>query len=424
MSIQSSLYSGISGLATNGNAMSVIGNNIANTNTIGFKASRTVFSDLLSSTVSGSSGTSQVGRGVQLSSVDNIFSQGTFENTESNSDLAIEGAGFFMVRPSDGTTIQYTRAGAFHFNDVGSLVNSEGSFCQGYYLDNNGNTVGDITDITVNTSTFTPATPTSLVDLSTNLNSSSPYLGGFDITSPANTSNYATSLQVFDSMGETHLLTNYFVKRDPTIDPRTWDVYTVVDSTELTTPGPDSLTQVGTGTLVFDTSGNLTTPVTITTNAGDLDWVNGAAQAQQIAFNMLTTQYASDSLINSQSQNGYAPGTLTKLEIDSDGIITGFYSNGEPRQLAQIALASFNNPGGLTKRGNNLYSESTVSGPPSIGTVGSYVGKIFTNSLEHSNVDLAQEFVKMITIQRGFQANSKIITTTDEMLNDLINLKR
>ncbi|OGQ94844.1 MAG: hypothetical protein A2521_11250 [Deltaproteobacteria bacterium RIFOXYD12_FULL_57_12] len=424
MGIQSSMYSGISGLATNGNAMSVIGNNIANTNTVGFKASRSVFSDLLSSSVSGSGGISQVGRGVGLASIDNIFSQGTFESTESSTDLAIEGSGFFMLRVPNDQEIFYSRAGAFNFDQDGNLINPEGYTVQGYYLDANGNTVGDITDIAVETQGYTPATATTNIILSTNLNSKSPYLGGFDITDPAGTANYATSIRVYDSFGDTHLMTNYFVKMDPATNPLEWEVHTVVASSDLKTPGPDALTEIGSGALVFGVDGVLTAPVNLTTTAGALDWFNEADPSTQVTFDMQTTQYASDSVVNSQTQNGYAAGTLVKLDIDAAGIIYGKYSNGEPRALARLALSSFNNPGGLNKEGSNMFRATSLSGPPIVGTVGSGVGKLFTNSLEQSNVDLAQEFVRMITIQRGFQANSKIITTTDEMMNDLINLKR
>ncbi len=423
MSVQSSLYSGISGLSTNGDAMSVIGNNIANTNTIGFKTSRTIFSDLLSSTVSGSGGNSQVGRGVGLSIIDNIFSQGTFVSTESNTDLAIEGDGFFMVRDPFSQAISYTRAGAFRFDSIGTLVNAEGYKVQGYPLDVNGNTVGDINDIVVDPLSYTPANSTANVTLSTNLNGNAPYLGAFDILDPANTSNYAASIQVFDSLGETHLITNYFTKLDPATNPLEWQVTTTVDGSEIGGV-PGTLTQIGTGNITFGVDGALTAPVTLTTGAGLLTWANNSDPAQQISFDMQTTQYASDSVVNSQNQDGYAAGSLLKIDIDSNGNIVGTYSNGEPLKLSQIALSAFTNTNGLSKQGNNLYNETSESGTPIIGTVGSGVGKIFTNSLEQSNVDLAQEFVEMITIQRGFQANSKIITTTDEMMSELINLKR
>ncbi|RME36352.1 MAG: flagellar hook-basal body complex protein, partial [Deltaproteobacteria bacterium] len=212
MGIASSLYSGVSGLTTNSHAMSVIGNNIANSNTIGFKSSRAIFADLLSSSVSGSAGTSQIGRGSGLSVVDNIFSQGTFQNTELNSDLAIEGPGFFMVADPVTSELRFTRAGAFRFDADGYLINPEGFKVQGYMLDMNGNTVGDLTDIKANTRSFSPANMTANITLNTNLNSNSPYVGPFDINDPANTSNYAASIEVYDSLGQTHLLTTYFTK--------------------------------------------------------------------------------------------------------------------------------------------------------------------------------------------------------------------
>jgi flagellar hook protein FlgE len=511
MGIQSSMFSGVSGLNANGNALTVIGNNIANNNTIGFKSSRTVFSDMLSATVSGSGGASQVGRGVNMSTVDNIFSQGTFENTESNTDLAIEGPGFFMVSdPNTGST-NYTRAGAFNFNEDGALVNPEGYSVQGYYLDpDTGDTVGDVTDLVIETKSFAPANPTSSVTLSTNLNSNSPYLEKpFDINEPSETSNYASSVRLFDSLGKEHLMTTYFNKLDPAGNPEgfmQWETHTVVSGEEV--GSTEEWVEVGRSILTFDTGGRLVNQADKTDtiyNAGgdwqgigtvgfkidvngdgvvdatddtvdvdgngtpgeaadkiaayrsydsegdlfvsstgsypatedqepvvdrpvmttkDLAWTNESNDELSIDFSFDATQYASASDIISQSQDGFATGTLVSLSIDGDGNILGNYSNGEPVKLARIALAKFSNPLGLDKAGNNMYTATDASGTPVIGTVGSGVGKIFTNSLEMSNVDLAQEFVKMITTQRGFQANSKIITTTDELLGELINLKR
>ncbi len=454
MGVSGSLFSGISGLNANANAMSVIGNNIANANTIGFKGSRTIFGDLLSGKVSGSSGTSQVGRGVGLSTVDNIFSQGTFENTETNTDLAIEGAGFFIV--SDPTTgneqNSYTRAGAFRFDADGYLVNPEGYNVMGLELDADGNTVGDLTPIWANTQSFSPANPTGNIDLNTNMNSNASTVGAypsFDVADANGTSNYATSTQIYDSLGDTHLMTTYFTKNDS----QNWEWTTVVDSGDLTGGTIGDLAEVGKGTLEFDPSGNLiaignddgTGTVTVEqlysvagdvtsdaisprplamTFAGALDWASGAVDTQQIAIDMQTTQYASPSVVVSQEQDGYGTGSLVKLSIDSEGNVIGNFSNGDPRKLMQLALAKFTNPNALEKIGNNMYQENTDSGVPVVGTVGSGVGNIFTNALEMSNVDLAQEFVKMITTQRGFSANSKTITTTDEMLTEVINLKR
>lgn len=440
MGVSSSLYSGVSGLNANGNAMSVIGNNIANANTIGFKSSRAIFGDLLSSQISGSGGISQVGRGVGLSIVDNIFSQGTFENTETNTDLAVEGSGFFIVSdPSTGNAVNnYTRAGAFRFDEDGYMVNPEGFNVMGYQLDENGNTVGDLTPIWANTQSFTQAGPTANVDLNTNLDSDSVTIGAgaFNPLDPANTSNYATSIQVFDSLGSTHLMTTYFTKTGP----QSWEYNIVVNGSELSSGTPGELEVVGSGPLVFDANGDLESvdgspiynaagePIiprpTATTNGGALDWINGAVQTQQVSIDMQTSQYASPSVVVAQEQDGYGTGTLVKLSVDEFGNVIGNFSNGTPRRLMRLALAKFTNPNALDKIGNNMYAQSNNSGVPVIGTVGSGVGSIFTNALELSNVDLAQEFVKMITTQRGFSANSKTITTTDEMLAEVINLKR
>ncbi len=443
MGVSSALYSGVSGLNANANAMSVLGDNLANANTVGFKSSRTVFSDLLSSQVSGSGGISQVGRGVGLATVDTIFSQGTFENTETNTDLAVEGAGLFIVSdPSTGnSTNNYTRAGAFRFNAEGFLVNPEGFNVMGYELDVNGNTVGDLTPIWANTQSFTPAEPTANIALNTNLDSDSLALtAGFDPLDPSASSNYATSIQVFDSLGSTHLMTTYFTK---TAD-QAWDWNTVVDGGEVTGGASGVLEIVGSGSLGFDASGDLITidgvdlytvpgdtssdPVlpkpTATTTAGTLDWINGSIQTQQVSIDMQTSQYASPSVVVSQEQDGFGTGTLVQLSIDEFGNVVGNFSNGTPRELMRIPLAKFTNPSSLTKIGSNMYAQSNGSGAPVIGTVGSGVGNIFTNALELSNVDMAQEFVKMITTQRGFSANSKTITTTDEMLAEVINMKR
>ncbi len=456
MGISSALYSGVSGLNANSNAMSVLGDNLANANTVGFKSSRTIFGDLLSSQVSGSGGTSQVGRGVGLSTVDTIFSQGTFENTETNTDLAVEGAGFFIV--SDPTTgnasNNYTRAGAFRFNADGFLVNPEGYNVMGYQLDTDGNAVGDLTPVWANTQSFTPAGPTANINLNTNLDSDSVTPPVFDPADPTGTSNTATSIQVFDSLGSTHLMTTYFTKTTtapptpPAAPTQDWAWNTVVDAGEVGgTPG--ELEVVGSGSLTFDASGDLihitdaagtqhelysvagdtsSDPVfprpTATTTAGDLDWTNGSIQTQQVSIDMQTSQYASPSVVVSQEQDGFGTGTLVKLNVDELGNVVGNFSNGTPRELMRIPLAKFTNPSALTKIGSNMYAQSTSSGVPVVGTIGSGVGNIFTNALELSNVDIAQEFVKMITTQRGFSANAKTITTTDEMLAEVISLKR
>ncbi len=417
MGISSSLYAGISGLNANGNAMSVIGNNLSNTNTVGYKSARTVFADMLSSSISGSGGTSQVGRGVTLSTVDNVFSQGTFETTESNTDLALEGDGFFIVSSPGSDEDLYTRAGAFAFDKQGYLVNPEGYRVQGYPYDTDGVTLlSTLDDIRVDGTSTVPAQATSAITLSNNLDSNSTIIaGGFVLADPQTSSNYSTSIQSYDTLGNTHLLTTYFTK---TAD-NNWSWTTTAQSAEVVAPATTPLVVVGSGTFSFNTDGSLTAPAsgTLTLPA----WLGGSQAGMAVTLDFNATQYASDSVTVGQEQDGYSAGDLVKIAIESNGDVVGTYTNGERVSVARIGLARFANVGGLSKEGGNLYASTTASGLPSDASSST---TMFTNSLEQSNVDMGLEFVKMITTQRGFQANSKIITTTDEMLSELINLKR
>lgn len=422
MAISSSLYSGISGLNTNGNAMSVIGNNIANTNTVGFKSARTVFSDLLSGSINGSGGSSQVGRGTGLSTVDNLFGQGTFESTESNTDLAIEGEGLFLVNePTTGNTF-YTRAGAFRFDGNGFLVNPEGYHVQGKAYDVNGNlSAGDASDIQVNISAAIPAKMTANMELTTNLDANAPAIAtvtsGADIdASVPGTYNYASSTTVYDSLGNTHMLTTYFAKTSAS----EWN-WAVVDENNNTVASSGDPLVLSNTALTFDGNGQQTGGQTAT--IGGLNW-GPDTNTQTIAFKFNTTQYANDSQVLSQDQDGYGPGNMMKITIDGEGVVTANYSNGERIKVSRIVLAKFANFGGLQKVGQSMFAATDAAGSPRVGVPGPELGSLFTNALEQSTVDLAAEFVKMITTQRGFQANSRVITTTDEMLNELINLKR
>ncbi len=424
MGMSSALYSGVSGLNTNSQAMSVIGNNLANSNTIGFKSSRSVFADLLSSSINGAGGSSQVGRGVGLSKVDQIFSQGTFESTESGLDVAIEGEGFFIVKEEGNDTPYYTRAGAFRFDDNGYLINPEGYRVQGKTFDPITDVLspGDPTDIKVPSSGLIAGKATSTTQVTTNLNASEPILAAaFDPALPG-TYSFSSSAQIFDSLGNPHLLTTYFVKTAANNWASHWSAEdTSVPPVVLTGDFPD---------LVFTSDGLLagaaaTPPVATIGNipAGSLNWGNGTTNtAIDITFDC--TQFNSQSVVISQSQNGFSAGNLTGVDIDPDGIVISSYSNGQQTKVAQLVLGKFINPGGLLLFGSNLYNETTSSGPARTGIPGPELGKIFSSSLEQSNVDMSLEFVKMITVQRGFQANSKIITTVDELLGELINLKR
>jgi len=421
MGLSSTLYSGVSGLQANSTAMSVTGNNISNSNTVGFKSSSTIFSDVLSASVATASGTGQVGRGTSVSTVRTNFSQGSFQTTSSATDLAIEGDGFFMVSPADSSECYYTRNGSFSFDSDGYLVNAEGYRVQGQGYSAAGEPLnGDPTDILVDLGTQIAAHGTESISMSTNLDASEDACGPFDSSDPETTSNYSTSTTVYDALGATHMVTTYFTKTDD----QQWAWNTVVDGSELDGGTAGELNTIASGILEFDDSGNLLTGGTGSSTAGILDWTNGANASQQIAFEFDTTQYSSDSVILSQTQDGYASGDVVDVNIDNDGVVSVTYSNGETKDVAVLSLASFSNPGGLVKEGNSLYSVSSNSGQPQVGTAGSSMGSIFTNALELSTVDLSQEFVDMITIQNGYSAASKVITSVDEMLQELINLKR
>jgi len=413
MSVTSALYTGISGLSANGEAMSVIGNNIANINTTGFKQGRMLFSDLLSSNLSGNS---QVGRGVQIQTVQNQFTQGSFESTENSTDMAIQGDAFFVLQDTAGR--YYSRAGAFNFDKDKILVNPEGYQVMGYgMLPGTTTSNGVLGPIDLTNFSTTPPRMTSTVQMIANLDSTqtTPVLA-WDPLNPIATSNYSSSMTVYDSQGNSHTATTYFRKTAA----NAWDWHVIVPDATAGSPVD--------GTLTFNAAGALTAQNPLATAAQPITFPGGVTPAQPLTFDFgvgATTQYASPSIVTSQTQDGYYQGILTKVKVDDQGHVIGIYSNGQQQALAQVGLARFSAATGLSKIGGNLFEETLVSGQPQLtdaSTPG--VGKILSNSLEQSNVDMAAQFVKMITTQRGYSANSKTITTTDEMLQELINLKR
>lgn len=426
----SSFFSGISGLMANSYGINVVGNNIANVNTIGFKGARATFQDVLYQSVFGTAGSSQIGRGTALSSVDTLFSQGSFESTSEPTDLAIGGNGFFVVRQLNGDDpetdqtrdLYYTRAGQFRFDEDGYLINPAGYLLQGRQIDRVTHTpFGVDDDIQISPEPSQPRA-TSIIAMALNLNE--------DATVPttawdssdgivAEEFNYSSSVTVYDESGSSHVVTAYFVK---TANPNQWEWHIVDDETGT------EFTPTSTPTLDFTSTGLLQSgsgdPSNITIN------YTGNPQTMRLAFNgtlggNATTQYPMASTTNFQTQDGYPPGVLQSVTVSSEGIISGHYSNGQILDLYQLTLATFNNPQGLSREGGNLFAETLESGVAYTSAPGEGgKGKISPNSLEQSNVDLATEFVKMIISQRGFQANSRVITTTDEILAELMNLKR
>lgn len=542
-----SLFAGVSGLRNHQTRMDVIGNNIANVNTVGFKGSRVNFQDILSQTLQGASsaqgnrgGTNpkQVGLGMGLASIDTIFTDGSYQTTGKQTDLSIQGQGFFIV--SDGANQYYTRAGNFDFDVQGNyIVPGTGLKVAGWMADANGviNTSGPTSNIKVPVGATMPAKETTSYDFVNNLSADAKV----GTVVPAST-------KVYDSLGNAHTVSQTFVKvadnkwissakvtdgvitngaineisftddgkylttqgvtpgalpttnivlnnnvsLDNTSGSKSSVTFTTFDSSgtprlfkmDITNKTPykggppevpgaweykvtdlsDPKAVPSTGTVSYDAATGYTfsafsykdgtgtgtmnftmpaladqvAPGTFSISAassyttGPIDPLAitpiGGANAMSVAMNYKDlTQYGGESTLQAANGDGYAAGTLdlAKLTIDQGGIIIGGFTNGKTQNLGQVALAVFNNPGGLTKAGENLFAKSNNSGDAQIGTGGSGGRGTFTaGTLEMSNVDLAQQFSDMIITQRGFQANSKIITTTDEMLEQLANLKR
>lgn len=578
MGILSSLFAGVSGLNANGTALSVIGNNIANMSTVGFKGSKATFADLISSSISGGSGAVQTGIGVALTSVQGNFSQGSLATSSNVLDLAIDGNGFFVVEDAQGGTF-YSRAGLFRLDRNNNVVDPSGFKLQGFLADTTGTITGTIGDIALPSTTASPRA-TTIALVAANLNSATNQTGvrgnvvasgasvtttavgntsfninlngdgvrtitvangltgaalataiqnavrtlvpndpfkaaaysGFTATvnasniytftsgitgttnnsttgtgtvvvtanggdtlaanlnmtagtsttgtdfllsDPSASSNFSTSMTVFDSLGNSHLLTTYFTR----VGQNTWNYNVVANASDVVTANYDpsnidaslGIVKVGSGTLTFGTNGTLDreSPVTrydtgtaggtagITPGELQIDF-NGATQDQLTVMNYGTsvttdggsgldgtTQFGSTSALVQQTQDGFAAGSLQAFSVDSNGTISGRFSNGQLRALAQVVLARFPDPIGLTRTGKNTFSQSGNSGQPVTGTPDSAgLGRVLSNSLELSNVDLGESFIDMIAAQRGFQANSRVITTSDEILQELVNLKR
>jgi flagellar hook protein FlgE len=548
----SSLFSGVSGINANLAVLSVIGNNIANVNTVGFKGSRVSFADILSQSLTGSN---QIGLGVKMSSIQKLFSQGAFQSTSNMLDVAISGDGFYMVNDASMGTTYYTRAGQFNIDKDGFIVNPEQLRLQGYMADSTGVLQNTITDLVVSNATI-PPNDTSNIAITANLDSNAAttgyvftsgsnedirfsidggtnYLtadlvsdgalssgvattgaavataiktaleaangisdtytvayddqtglftitndtgnsgtlvldwsdaastsysllgftaatsgniaagssdtsnaagGAFVLASAGDTSNFSTPVTVYDSLGNSHVMTMYYRKDNLGGTGNVWEWFAIVDAADSTSGITEIQAQ---GTVTFDTNGALYSESTITYPTGGFDFAGGAAQNQQIATNFgtsigeggsgtdMTTQYGTASGLAGLTQDGYASGTLRSISVAQDGLISGVYSNGRDLTLGQMLLASFQSVEGLKSSGNNLYSETYSSGQALVGAPGSSGrGSVQANTLELSNIDIAEQFVGMITAQRGFQASSRIITTTDELLAELVNLKR
>lgn len=540
MGLSASMWTGVSGLQTHGEKMSVVGNNIANINTVGFKGATMHFEDFISQDVNTAAGVGQIGRGVAIGAIYADFSQGAFETTNEATDLAIGGRGFFRVKVKGEETTYYTRAGNFRFDKDGYLVDPHGYVLQGWAIDNSTSTAlassgsstatsgssaikgaGLPTDVRIEGFTAKPKA-TEQVTMITNLDSrdgndnvadaTNPFFSMFSVWNGQNETPlgetqfaYQSTIKVYDEGGSSHDLTVYFdqVASVSSTGERYWEYMVtvppsedgrVIDGQTVRNSGVAGVVMIG--TLTFDSSGQLknmsafTLASSATGNLGSLgNWTpaqfntngqpvftanftgqpsaSGTAEsnARNIGINFgltnantsagwatgavanaaaigtdpsllpefaairvnanATTSFSGSSSTQLQSQDGYTFGFLQNVSVDRDGILTGRYSNGVVLELFQITLYDFVNKWGLKRNGSNLFSETRESGEATAGPANANgYGSISSNSLEQSNVDMAAEFVQMITTERGFQANSKMVTAVDGLLQTVIQMKR
>lgn len=426
MSILSSFNIGVTGLHAAGQSMGVIGDNIANAGTFGFKSSRAEFQDMLANSLKGIDGGDQMGSGTKLAHITPQFTQGTVSRTQNITDLAINGNGFFQVDAPFGKA--YTRDGSFHFDKDGYMINGDGYRVNGFQADEKGNISNKIGNIKLPGTTI-PATATSKVDFSLNLDSREN-AKVFDPARPDETSNFNTSVTVYDNVGTARLMTVYFNK----LQDGNWEYHGMVDGADAQNGVAGQMVEMANGQLKFNSKGQLEEEVP---GLNSFNFNKGAQQNQQIALNFgeslkeggngldASTQYGSKSSVARHTQDGSSAATLSSMSFNDDGVLTAVYDNGVQRDLAQIAVAKFENNEGLFKTGKNLFKETRKSGQAALGNPGrDGRGEVLSKSIEQSNVDIANEFISLMGAQRNFQANTRTITTSDQMLQEVLNIKR
>ena len=445
---------GLSGLNAASKSLDVIGNNISNANTVGFKMAQAQFADVYANSLSGAGG-SGVGIGVKVATVAQLFTQGNISSTNNPLDIAINGAGFF--RMSTNGAITYSRNGQFSLDKNGGIVNSQGSGLTGYLADANGVlSTGSAVPLTINTNDIAPK-ETDVVNAVLNLDSRSLVPGtqvpvasppviipvAFSLTDPLSYNN-ATSVAVYDSLGNSHVLQTFFVRADPAtrtppvtvpVTTAEWDVFAAVDGILVVGPGSGAGSPANSiGKVGFDSRGKLVgaTPFFAATDPNSfaiaIPVTTGATtpiSTPTIKYDMTgMTQFGSAFSVNSIKQDGYTSGKLSKFNTSKDGTIVGSYTNGRTSVLGQIALANFTNPNGLQALGDNQWTETATSGSALVGPPNSgSLGVLTSNATEDSNTDLTGELVNMITAQRVYQANAQTIKTQDQVLQTLVNLR-
>jgi flagellar hook protein FlgE len=432
----------LSALTADTAAIDVTGNNLANLDTTGFKASQVNFSDMMAEALGGVSGGNTVGGGVLPISTFTNYIQGAVTSTGVPTDAAIEGNGFFVVENSGANQTMYTRDGSFQMNADGYLTDANGNYVQGWLATNGVVTpTGPTSNIQVPTNSTMAASATTTMSMNVNL----------DASATSTTTTYSAPIQVYDSLGNPITLTATFTETAP----GNWGYSVTMPSTDFpstgtgTTPTPATPVSIGAGTLTFGTNGVLTgvtqttpTPPTTTGTAigpitlsttGAVSGVTGLADGAgelNLNWNLVSsagvpqiTQYAEASAVNSTTQNGYAAGSLTNMTVANGGTVSATYSNGQNVTVAQLALANIANPNTLTQVGNNDLELSSNTAAPVLGAAGTgSMGQIEGLSLESSTVDMATEFTNLLAYERSYQAASKVITTSDQLMQTTVNL--
>jgi flagellar hook protein FlgE len=429
-----SFNTALSGLRAANQDLSVTGNNIANASTTGFKRSRTEFGDVYANQLVG--GGSSPGSGVLVTDIAQQFTQGNISFTDNSLDLAVNGQGFFIM--SDGGARTYTRAGNFGLDNSGFITSNNGAKLQGFPADAQGViTTGVLSDLQIQTTALSPQL-TQNADIEFNLDSrlSAPAVAAFDPLDP-DSFNSSTSVTVFDSMGNPHVMSQYFIKQ-PAPAVNAWDMVTRIDGNMIGgAPGASPATELST-TVTFNTDGSLNSPSSVAIpnwtpldNTGNPSGAIGpvpippSTTSSGFTVNIGTsTQFGGEFSVTSVGQDGFAPGRLAGVQVSDTGVIFARYTNGESLNLGQLAMAAFDNSQGLTPLGDTAWAESFESGQPIVGDPQSgSLGAVQSGALEESNVDLSEELVRLIIAQRNFQANTKTIETANTVTQAIINLR-
>jgi flagellar hook protein FlgE len=415
----SSFSIALSGLTADSSALDVVGNNLANLNTTGYKDSTVSFYDLLQQSVAG--GSTQIGGGVSAPQTERVFTQGSIQATGGNFDAAINGNGFFVVQNPAGATL-YTRAGNFQLNTQGNLITATGQMVQGWSAQNGVvNTSGPTGNITIPSNAL--QTPSATLNMALSINLDAAGVSG----QPSGS--FSTPIQVVDSLGETHDLTINFTEQSA----GNWNYEVDIPGADLTAGTAGTPSSVATGSLTFDANGNLTSPtapaqvpISITglaDGANDLN-INWNLATDKGTGTPLVTQFANTSAVSASTQDGVPASQVTSVSIANGGAITAQFSDGSQVVVGQLALASVSNPDSLIATGQNNYEVGADTATPVIGVPGTgTLGAVEGGSLEASTVDIATEFTNLIVYQNAYEANSKVISTLDQMTQNLLNLQ-